>query len=203
MKAPLGILLLVWSSATISSAGDTFVVIEDESAVRVHVGKSGLLSFAGHLHEVLAPVSGTVTADRTNLAASSVDLTFASARLGVSAQGEPGGDAPKVEAVMRGPEVLDVARFPEIRFRSTTVAGREASPGVYDLSLAGTLSLRGVTREIRIPVKVTLEGRTLAATGRTTLRHDQFGLKPVSAGGGTVKVANEIRIDFKIVAELR
>ena len=28
----------------------------------------------------------------------------------------------------------------------------------------------------------------------------QFGMKPVSAGGGTVKVKNEIGVDYRIVA---
>ena len=71
------------------------------------------------------------------------------------------------------------------------------------MSVAGELSLHGVTQEITVPVKVIVDGRSLTASGRTNLRHDQFGMKPVSAGEGTVKVANEIRIDFQIVAEQR
>jgi polyisoprenoid-binding protein YceI len=104
---------------------------------------------------------------------------------------------------MRGSSVLDALRFPDVRFRSKTVGGRVVSPGNYELSLAGELTLHGVTQEITVPVKVTIDGRTLIATGQTTLRHDQFGMTPVTAGGGTVKVANEIRIDFRIVAEQR
>jgi polyisoprenoid-binding protein YceI len=175
-------------------------VVESKSSVQIHVGKSGALSFAGHKHEVQAPVSGTVAADPANLSGSSVDLTFASARLLVLPDGEPSGDAPKVEEAMRGPEVLDVVRFPKIQFKSKRVTG-QASGGSYDLSLVGELSLHGVTQEITVPVKVTLDGRTLTAVGQTTLRHDQFGMKPVAAGGGTVKVSNEIQIAFKIVAE--
>ncbi len=195
--------LLLVSAAPASATGAAYAVVESKSSVQVHVGKSGLLSFAGHRHEVEAPVSGTVTADPANLPGSSVDLTFASARLRVAPDGEPSGDAPKVEEVMRGPEVLDTIRFPEIRFRSKTIAGRSLSPGSYDLNIVGELSLHGVTREITVAVKVTLDGGALTATGQTTLRHDQFGMKPVSAGGGAVKVANGIRIDFKIVAEQR
>lgn len=176
-------------------------MVESKSSVRVHVGKSGLLSFAGHLHEVQAPASGTINANPSSLASSSVELTFASARLSVSPEGEPKGDAPKVEEVMRGQSVLDVLRFPEIRFRSKTVIGKPLSPAHYELTITGELSLHGVSREIRVPVKVTIEGSTLIATGETTIRHDQFDMKPVTAGGGTVKVANEIRIDFRIVAE--
>jgi polyisoprenoid-binding protein YceI len=199
----ISVLLAPWSAAHIDAAEATYDVAEAKSSVRIHVGRSGAFSFVGHKHEVQAPVSGTVTADPANLSGSSVDLTFASARLHVMPEGEPTGDAPKVEAVMRGPAVLDVIRFSEIRFRSTKVTGRALAGGGYDLVLVGELSLHGVTREITLPVQVTLNGRSLAATARTKLRHDQFGMKPVSVGGGLVKVANEIQIEFQIVAEQR
>lgn len=195
-------LLAPWVAAPARSAETTYTVIESKSSVRIHVGKTGAFSFAGHKHEVRAPVSGTVTANSADLGASRVDLAFASARLRVLPEGEPAGDAPKVEVVMRGSEVLDAVRFPEIHFRSKKVTGRVVSGGAYELSLMGELSLHGVTQQITLPVKVTLDGRTLTATGETTLRHDQFGMKPVSVAGGAVKVKNEIGIDFQIVAEL-
>jgi polyisoprenoid-binding protein YceI len=196
------VLLLLGCASLAGATEATYAVVESKSALRVHVGKTGAFSFAGHRHEVLAPVSGTVTADPEKLSASAVDLVFASARLRVVPDGEP-GDAPKVEEVMHGPEVLDAARFPEIHFRSKKVTGRPLPGGLYELSLVGELSLHGVTQEITLPVKVTVAGRWLTATGETILRHDQFGMKPVSAGGGTVKVANDIHIDFQIVAEQR
>jgi polyisoprenoid-binding protein YceI len=196
-----GVLLVLGPAALASAAATTYLVVESTSTVRIHVGKSGAFSFAGHRHEVQAPVSGTITADPANLPASSVDLTFVSGRLRVLPEGEPAGDASKVQEVMHGPAVLEVARFPEIHFRSINVTGQTLAGGGYDLSLVGELNLHGVKREIAVPVKVTLDGRSLTAVGRTTLRHEQFGMKPVSAGGGTVKVASEIQIDFKIVAE--
>ena len=204
MRTPFvvtGVLLALGAASFVSAAETAYPVVESKSSVRIHVGKSGAFSFAGHKHEVQAPVSGTVTADPANLSASSVDLTFASLHLRVLPEGEPSGDAPKVEEVMHGPEVLDAVRFPEIRFRSKKVTGKAATGGGYDLTLVGELSLHGVTQEITVPVKVTIEGRTLTAVGQATLRHDQFGMKPVSAGGGTVKVANEIGVDFHVVAE--
>jgi polyisoprenoid-binding protein YceI len=98
--------------------------------------------------------------------------------------------------------VLDAGRFPEIRFVSKAVRGQGSGPA-YDLVIVGDLTLRGVTRELSVPARVTVDGRTLTATGKLALRHDQFDLKPVSAAGGTVKVANELRVDFTIVADRR
>ena len=85
--------LLAGSAAVVASAaGATYPVVESKSSVRIHVGKSGALSFAGHGHDVQAPVAGTVTADPANISGSRVDLTFASESLRVLADGEPSGD---------------------------------------------------------------------------------------------------------------
>jgi polyisoprenoid-binding protein YceI len=191
------------AKAVAPAAGTAYTVDAGKSAVRIHVGKSGAFSFAGHRHEVEAPVSGTVMADAASLSSSSVVLAFATARMRVLPDGEPAGDAAKVEDVMQGPKVLDAARFPEIHFRSKTVSGQAVPGGGYDLRIVGELDFHGVAREITVPVKVTVDGRTLTAAGHATLRHDQLGMTPVSAGGGTVKVANELEIDLRIVAEQR
>jgi polyisoprenoid-binding protein YceI len=182
----------------------TFVVDPAASSVRIHVGKSGAFSFAGHTHEVVAPaLAGEVTADPANLGASTVALTFEAGALKVLPEGEPAGDAPKVEEAMRGPKLLDVTRFPAVTFKSQRVSGRDAGGGAYDLELAGEIALHGVTRALTLPVHVEVSGDTLTASGKAVLRHDQFGLQPVSAAGGSVKVKNEIAVEYRIVARGR
>jgi polyisoprenoid-binding protein YceI len=188
----------------LAAAPRTFVVDPAASSVRIHVGKSGAFSFAGHKHEVVAPaLSGEVRADPADLAASTVTLTFEAAALKVLPEGEPAGDAPQVEEAMRGPKVLDAARFPAVTFKSQRVSGREAGGGTYDLDLAGEIALHGVTRPITLPVHVEVSGDTLTASGKAVLRHDQFGMEPVSAAGGSVKVKNEIAVEYRIVARGR
>jgi polyisoprenoid-binding protein YceI len=201
---PLACVLAALAGTPLWGAPRTFVVDSAASSVRVHVGKSGAFSFAGHKHEVVAPaVSGEVTADPADLAASRVTLTFEAGALKVLPEGEPAGDAPKVEEAMRGPKVLDAARFPSITFKTQRVSGRAAGGGAYDLELAGELALHGVTRSITLPVHVEVAGDTLTASGRAVLRHDQFGMEPVSAAGGSVKVKNEIEVEYRIVARGR
>jgi polyisoprenoid-binding protein YceI len=195
---------VVLCTTPLAAAPRTFVVDPAASSVRIHVGKSGAFSFAGHTHEVVAPaLSGEVTADPADLAASTVGLTFEAAALKVLPEGEPAGDAPKVEEVMRGPKVLDAVRFPSVTFKSQRVSGRDAGGGTYDLELAGEIALHGVTRPITLPVHVEVSGDTLTASGKAVLRHDQFGMQPVSAAGGSVKVKNEIAVEYRIVARGR
>jgi polyisoprenoid-binding protein YceI len=193
----------VMFAALLQTPGEStsYVVDAARSSVVVHVGKAGVFKFAGHAHDVLAPrVSGEVVAVAEPLSRSSVKLSFESAALKVSEKDEPAGDAPKVDAVMAGPKVLDVAKFPSIAFVSSAVTGRAAGAGAYELEVAGDLTLHGVTRRISVPVRVALQpDGLLKATGGFALRQTNFGITPVSVAG-VVNVKDELRIDFEIVA---
>jgi polyisoprenoid-binding protein YceI len=178
----------------------TFVVDPASSRVLVHVGRAGIFKFAGHEHEVAAPpVSGSIVADAESLELSSVALRWNAADLAVTGRGEPAEDVPKVQSRMQGAGVLDVARHPTIAFRSKAVAGRASGPGSWELSVAGELALRGVTREVTLPLAVKLEGDRLEASGRLVLRQKDYGIDPVSVAG-VVKVKNELAIEYTIVA---
>jgi polyisoprenoid-binding protein YceI len=205
MRFRFALWALALGSALPAAAGTrTYVIDASASAVQVHVGKSGVFGFAGHTHEVVAErFEGRIDADPDDLALSSVELSFEASGLKVSGQGEPEGDAPKVQEVMAGPKVLDVSRFPAIRFRSRQVSGRRAADGVYELQVAGEVSLHGVSREVTLPVRVELSGATLTASGRTALAQRAFGIEPVTAGAGTVKVKNEVGVEFRIVARVK
>ena len=163
------------------------------------MGRAGAFSFAGHTHEVSAPaLAGEIVADAALLGASSVSLSFEAGALTVLAEAEPAGDPPKVQEVMRGPKVLDVGRFPAVTFKSQRVAGHEAG-GAWDLDLTGEMTIHGLARPLTLPVHVEVTGDTLTATGKAVLRHDQFGMQPVSVAG-VVKVKNEIGVTYRIVA---
>jgi len=81
-------------------------------------------------------VSGEITADAADLAASQVTLTFQAGALKVLPEGEPAGDAPKVEEIMRGPKVLDAVRFPAITFKSQRVTGRDMGEAIVEHAVA-------------------------------------------------------------------
>jgi polyisoprenoid-binding protein YceI len=182
--------------------GRTYLVDEAASSVLVQVGKAGLFKFAGHEHEVAAPSLRGEIVCAPDLRRSSVTLTFDAAALKVTGRGEPAGDVPEVQAAMVGPKVLDVARFPTVSFRSSAVGGRETSPGTYQVNVGGELTLHGVARPVSVPGRVEVAGDTLTITGEVTLRQTEYGITPVTAAGGTVKVKNELAIRFRIVARV-
>jgi polyisoprenoid-binding protein YceI len=179
----------------------TFNVDTEHSRALIAVGKSGAFSFAGHTHEVEAPLtSGVVRLDGDALARSTVRLEFNAAAMRVSGKGEPPGDVPKVTEAMLGPQVLDVKKYPSIVFESTSVTARGALPAL-DLTVAGKLTIRDMTKPVTAPVAVKVDGSTLTATGKFTIKQTDFGIKPISAGGGAVKVKDELTITFTISAK--
>lgn len=109
-------------------------------------------------------------------------------------------DRLEIEQMMRE-QVLETARFPEIVFESTSVAASRLSGGRFRLRIIGDLTLHGVTGRnlwIQAEVKTTDDG--LRAQGEFTLRQTDYQIKLVSVAGGALKVKNEVKFSFDIVA---
>ena len=196
----LGVLLLL-SPGPARADLRTFSIDSGASSIRVHVGKTGIAGFAGHEHEIVArALGGEVAADFDDLPRSSVEVFVGARTLSVVAEGEPEGDARKVERAMKGPDVLDAGRFPAIRFRSREVSGKRIAQGYYELTVSGDFSLHGAERPIVVPLRVDVQGDELTATGKLVIRQSDFGMEPTTAAGGLVKVEDGVTVAFRVVA---
>jgi polyisoprenoid-binding protein YceI len=170
------------------------------SRVRIHLGRAGLLKMLGHDHEIEASIAeGRVEVVDGDPGLSSVRLRFEARRLAVVPVSEPAGDIPKVEARMRGPEVLDAERHPDIVFTSSSVVGEAVEPGRFRLRVRGALALKGRSFPVEIPLEVEQTGTELRARGEVEWRLRDLGVEPPSVGG-VVKVANGFRLTFDITA---
>ncbi len=193
---------LVVCATSAPAGGIAYDVDPGASSASVHVGKTGLGSFAGHEHEItVGRIRGEVLADLDDNARSSVELIIEAASLRVG--DEPGDDGPKVQRTMQGRAVLDVARFPRIRFRSSAVSGKTLSAGLHQLTVQGELTLHGVAKSISVPVRLETQAGALTATGQLGVKQSDFGIEPTTAGGGLVKVADEVAVSFRVVARRR
>jgi len=159
----------------------------ERSTITIHVSKAGLLSAAGHEHWVNAPISSGAINDST---APRVEFTVETAKMRVKP--DPKIDAKTEAQIQKDMEemTLETARYREIAFQSSHV--EKASEGEWRVD--GALSLHGVSKPVRVSVR--REGD--AYTGRTILKQTDFGIKPISIGGGAIKVKNEIEIEFRI-----
>lgn len=177
-------------AAPVGALGDTHHIDAAKSTLRVFVFKTGLFAFAADNHEINAPVtSGDIIGDPL----SSVSLRVATAGMMVLDPQMAADKRAQVQARMVGPDVLDVDKFPAITFASTSI---EAAPsGGWDVS--GALTIHGTTQTIHLHVTMA-DGHY---RGSTALKQTDFGIRPVSIVGGTVKVKDQIRIDFDIVPQ--
>ncbi len=171
------------------------------SRLELAVSRSGLLKIAGHDHKIQAKsFSGEVRYGTQKLEASSVNLSVESASLVVlDDPNEPEKDRREVQATMEGAEVLNIAKFPKILFRSTRI--NNVSRTGEDFRLTGILNLHGVEKEIAFPVHIHQENNLLRATGTVTVDQTDFGIKPVKAALGMVRVKNQVKITFDILSE--
>jgi polyisoprenoid-binding protein YceI len=162
----------------------------------IHVGSAGVFGAFGHDHLIQAQkITGCATVDSKDLARSSIKLEFAADGLRVIDPKESSKDRAEVQKTMER-EVLRIQEFPKITFESTAV---EATQGTERLRIRGNLTIRGKTQPVVIPVVLThLTDGTYRATGETRFKQTAFGITPVKVGGGTVKVKDELRIEFEL-----
>src|SRR5262249_10058002 len=143
-----GTLAVLFALLQAAEGGRAYALDPAASRVAVKVGKAGLLKMAGHEHTVGAEGrAGEVLVDAASVGRSYVGVVFAASAVKV-VDSEGADDIPKVQATMEGPKVLDVARFPEIRFSSTSVSERRHEGDQWELTVVGDLDLHGVKRSL-------------------------------------------------------
>jgi polyisoprenoid-binding protein YceI len=177
--------VLMFSAAALAQ---TQPIDTKHSVITVRAFKSGLFSGFADNHVVQAPIArGSLdeTGQRVEFVVESAKLTVLDPKLSA-------GKRQEVQERMLGPDVLDSSQYREIRFQSENVKQESAD----HFLVAGTLSLHGKTRPISLHV-VRLNGHY---QGHTALKQRDFGITPISLAGGTVKVKDELQIEFDIVA---
>jgi polyisoprenoid-binding protein YceI len=112
---------------------------------------------------------------------------------------------PVRDAKMRGPELLDVDRYPTIDFVSTGL--RSSGENYYELG--GHLTIHGVTKDVSLDlvfngvVTDTWGRRRLGVTARTELSRDDFGAGEwghvLMPGGGFI-VPHRLKVTLDIEA---
>jgi polyisoprenoid-binding protein YceI len=157
----------------------------------------GPLSAMGHnpsfaVHEL----QGEVEFDPESPDKSSLRLTVAAGSLALT-DSVSDKDRREIERTTRE-DVLESDRFAEIVYQCP--ASKVAAAGPTQLSLAGDLTLRGVTRPQPVSARVFLAGDVLRGNGEATVRQSEFGIRPVSVAGGMLKVKDEVKVSFDIVA---
>jgi hypothetical protein len=183
----LAVALVILVSPAVAR-GEKRAVDVAHSVLKIRVFKSGFFSAFGHDHEIVAPISQGVVETSES---AGVEVRVDARQLRVLDPDLPADKRNQVQKTMEGPEVLDNGRFPEIRFRSSSVEKK----GRDGWTVNGDLTLHGQTHPVA--VEVTLQDGHYR--GSAKLKQRDFGITPVSVAGGTVKVKDEVKITFDLV----
>ena len=125
------------------------------------------------------------------------DLAHAKADVAIDAASYLSED-PENDKYRVGPNGLDVRRFAQAKF--VTKSFREVSPGHYEA--VADLSLHGVTKEVKLPFALTINGNSAHMTGELTLSRIDFGVGSGNTWGidwsseRTVSHAVKITVDM-------
>jgi polyisoprenoid-binding protein YceI len=151
------------------------------------------------VHGTADGISGTVTFDPAAPAATKGKITITTASMRVANS--------TMQGHMLGSMWMDAAKFPEISFETKELKNVKTQGDVTTADAVGTFTLKGISKEISAPVKLTylkdklkdrfpkLNGDLLVIRSTFTINRSDFGLMP---GQMTDKVAETIELNLSI-----
>jgi polyisoprenoid-binding protein YceI len=170
-----------------------------QSRFMVRAFSGGLLWFKGHDHFIaVRDFSGEAQLTPGAISAASLQMTIRADSLVETRDVFTEQQKQIINKELRE-IVLETAKYPEITFRSTDVTGTPTGDQ-FETKIGGDLTLHGVTRHIVIPAQVTLSGDTLRARGEFTVSRGDYNVKATSAVHGLVRVRDNLKFTFDIVA---
>jgi hypothetical protein len=194
-------------SAPDTRGATVYEVDSRSSQLNILVFRGGKLSRLGHNHVMTSrDVSGRAWV-HPEFARSGFELSFPVMQLVVDdpqARRAAGSDFPPdipqsdkdgTRKNMLKPELLDGDSYPEVKVRSAKVGGTLQAP-----QLTARITIKDVSRDVQVPVKMAVEGGKLTASGEFDILQTEFGIKPFSVALGALEVQDKLHIKFTIMA---
>jgi polyisoprenoid-binding protein YceI len=144
-------------------------------------------------------ITGHVAFDPENPAATSGKIVVAANTMHVG--------NPTMKEHLHGQMWMDVAKFPEITFELSSLKNVKTDANVTTADANGKLTIKGVTKEITTPVKLTYlkdklqqrvpgkKGDLLVVRSNFTIKRGDFG---INAAKMEDKVSNEIELSLSV-----
>lgn len=178
-----------------SSSLLNYQIDPSQSNLMIYTSNTGLFASAGHKLEIKAnDISGLIQFDPKSFASGVLQIKVASHSLKLSSSISE-KDKKEIEESLCS-KVLECDQFPWITFKSSQVQTKDDQTHL----ITGELNLHGVSKSLPIEVQIKHENKQIEATGEFKLKQSDFKIKPPSALGGMVKVKDELKITFHIVA---
>lgn len=131
--------------------------------------------------EITVPVSGLV-----------IDPPGLRQRAGLEGETDE-GDKTKISDNMWGSRQLEKDRFPSITFASTSCSGSGTA-----ITVAGNMSIHGVTKAVSLPMTISVSGDSFAAKGTMPSTASTWGFQPFTAAFGAIKNLDELQFTIDV-----
>jgi polyisoprenoid-binding protein YceI len=107
-------------------------------------------------------------------------------------------DRRRIEAWIH--RALQSERYKEIVFRSSALHAEPLGDRAFDVTLTGSLDLRGRQNPVTVSAQVFIGADRLKAEGTFRLRQSDFRIPLASVGDGTISVDDDVMLSFAISA---
>ena len=188
MRRWIACAVVIAATVAFAAAPRTYEVSRTDSDLSFSIVKWQVFKEAGRFRDF----SGRMMYDAVNPAASSIEVTVQAASIDTKNSTR--------DEVLRSDDFFDAARYPTLSFKSTRVRAVSEER----LEVTGDLTIRGVTRQITIPVKrlgvgeVANEGEIAAFETEFTLDRTEFGVNGSRWSGGKLLLSKEVNIHLVI-----
>jgi len=185
-------LILVLIPASTTLAADKYTI----DPAHCHIGFSVRHLVINNIRGRFTDYAGSISYDEQDITRSSVEITIKAQSVNTDVQ-------PRDEH-LRTSEFFDVAKFPDITFKSTRVEKRGSG-----FAAIGIFTMHGVAKEITIPFKINgksnFQGGThLGVEGTVVIDRRDFGMsRSATLDNGGLVVGNDVTIELNIEAVKR
>jgi polyisoprenoid-binding protein YceI len=189
-KTPFAVLAAALAVASPTLAADTYQFDKAHTTVGFQV-RHIFTNVGGRFTDF----AGTINVDRASPERSSVEFTIHAKSIDTN--------EPRRDEHLRSAEFFDVANHPAITFKSTSLKPN----GKDSWLVTGDLTMRGVSKQVTLPVTLLGEGKDpwgnekLGLETTVTLNRKEFGLtwnKTLETGG--LLVGDEVKVQIAIEA---
>ena len=171
----------------------------EHSRFTVQAFVAGLLSFAGHSPTFAArSFNGHLQWQPDPSHGGELQLIVRADSLQLIDSVRP-ADREEIEDRMKR-EVLEAARYPEIRIESSEIMTDGLSDKRYRVHIVGQLSLHGVTNREVIEAEWRVFDDGVRLAGEFPLRMSHYRIPPVTGLAGTIRLKDQLRVAFDIAA---
>jgi polyisoprenoid-binding protein YceI len=174
-------------SATLAPAADSSAATGPQRYVQMASGSSLTVTFT----QLGAATEGHFRRFATELAYDEKTLATSSLKVSVRMDSIDTQDAER-DGVLATPELFDAEKFPTATFVASSLVRGSAG-----LEAAGKLTIRGVTRELRLPLTIKPTASGLELTGETAFKRLDFGIGQ-GEWQSTESVGDEVKVRYKV-----